>query len=257
MTELITVSSPISGVQVLQLNSPATKNALTINTRAAIADYFRMVENDDSVRCVVITGGEQVFSAGADVKAMMEYGSADVMREAVEQYWLPLKLFSKPLIAAVNGYALGGGCELALHADIIVAGTHAQFGQPEVCLGIMPGSGGTQRLPRAVGKFRAMKLLLTGARISAQEAFAMGLVSDVVADENVMTHALALAKIIASQPQIAVRRIKQVVLAGLDVPLDTGLLLETQALQLLFDTADQKEGMRAFVEKRKPKFQGL
>jgi enoyl-CoA hydratase len=167
-----------------------------------------------------------------------------------------LKNFSKPIVAAVNGFALGGGCELAMHADIIIAGESAMFGQPEVRLGIMPGSGGTQRLPRAVGKFRAMKLLLTGSPFSATEAYDMGMVSEVVEDSRAIEAAMKIAETIARQPAVAVRKIKEVVLAGLDVPLETGLLLERQALHLLFDTGDQREGMLAFLEKRKPKFSG-
>lgn len=245
-----------NGVQIIQLDSPSTRNALTIEMRQHISAFFKKAEVDDDVNCVIITGGDKIFAAGADIKSMLEYGPADVMREAVEQYWFPVKNFTKPLIAAVNGYALGGGCELVMHTDIIIAGSSAQFGQPEVCLGIMPGSGGTQRLPRAIGKFKAMKLLLTGQLFSSQEACDLGLVTDVVDDDHVLDAALELATTIAAQPKIAVRKIKEVVFAGLDVPLETGLLMERQALHLLFDTDDQKEGMRSFVEKRKPKYKG-
>ena len=162
----------------------------------------------------------------------------------------------KPVLAAVNGYALGGGCELAMHADIIIAGDGASFGQPEVRVGIMPGAGGTQRLVRAVGKFRAMKMLLTGEPVPAREALAMGLVSEVVPDDEVLERAMTLARTIAALPPLAIMQIKEAVLAGEDSSLDAGLALERKAFQLLFATADQKEGMRAFLEKRKPDFHG-
>jgi enoyl-CoA hydratase/carnithine racemase len=160
------------------------------------------------------------------------------------------------MIAAVNGWALGGGCELAMHADIIIAGESARFGQPEVKLGIIPGAGGTQRLTRAVGKYKAMKLLLSGEPVSAREAEAMGLVSEVVADDRVVERAVELATSIAALPPLAVQRIKQLVLQGADMPLDASLAAERQAFLSMFATADQKEGMRAFIEKRKPQFSG-
>jgi enoyl-CoA hydratase len=162
----------------------------------------------------------------------------------------------KPVIAAVNGFALGGGCELAMHADIIIAGEGARFGQPEIRVGIMPGGGGTQRLLRAVGKFKAMKMMLTGEPVSGREAFDMGLASEVIADEQVLPRALELAGKIASMPPLAVRRIKEVVLAGQDASLSAGLMLERRTFDTLFDTEDQKEGMKAFIEKRKPVFKG-
>ena len=254
MSDLVQLLPPKDGVQIVQLNSPETKNALTLEMRKAISTCFEEAALNGAVNCVVITGGEKCFSAGADVKAVVDYSPTEVMREQVEQYWLPLKNFPKPLIAAVSGYAMGGGCELAMHADIIVAGETATFAQPEVRLGTMPGSGGTQRLPRAVGKFKAMRLLLTGASFSAREALEMGMVSEVVADSEVQSVAIKTAELIARQPQVAIRKIKEVVLAGLDVSLDTGLLMERQALHLLFDTEDQKEGMRSFIEKRKPNY---
>jgi enoyl-CoA hydratase len=156
----------------------------------------------------------------------------------------------------VNGWALGGGCELALHADIIVAGEGARFGQPEIKVGIMPGAGGTQRLTRAIGKYKAMKILLTGEPVTAREAEALGFVTEVVPDGEVLDRAVALAKSIAALPPIAARKIKEAVLLGGDMPLEAALVLERQAFHLLFDTADQKEGMAAFIEKRPPKFRG-
>jgi len=255
MTELV-VDTGDDGVALLRLNRPDARNALGPSLRRALADCFLTLADDDAVRCAVLTGGVDTFAAGADVKAMAEAGAAEMMRRAGEQFWRPIKDFPKPLIAAVNGYALGGGCELAMHADIIIAGESAQFGQPEIRVGIMPGAGGTQRLTRAVGKFKAMKMLLTGAAVDARTAEAMGLVSTVVPDADVIDTALDMARAIARQPPLAIRKIKETVLAGADLPLDAALLMERQAFQLLFDTADQKEGMAAFLEKRRPSFTG-
>lgn len=244
------------GVAIVRLNRPEARNALSPALREELAAHFAALAVEDAVRCVVLTGGPDIFAAGADIKAMATAGPADIMRRASERLWQPIKDFPKPLIAAVNGYALGGGCELAMHADIIIAGEGAQFGQPEIRVGIMPGAGGTQRLTRAVGKFKAMKMLLTGAPVDARSAEAMGLVSEVVPDEAVLDTALDLATLIARQPPMAARKIKEAVLAGADQPLDVALLMERQAFQLLFDTADQKEGMAAFLEKRRPSFTG-
>lgn len=170
--------------------------------------------------------------------------------------WDPIARCPKPVIAAVNGFALGGGCELAMHCDIIVAGESARFAQPEVKLGLMPGAGGTQRLVRAVGKFQAMRIALTGCMVKAPEALAIGMVSEVVPDDQTLTRALALASEIAALPPLAVQQIKEVMLAGADLPLDSALTLERKAFQLLFDSADQKEGAAAFFEKRKPTYRG-
>jgi enoyl-CoA hydratase/carnithine racemase len=187
---------------------------------------------------------------------MAEARPAEMMLRGSHLTWGAIKEFPKPLIAAVNGWALGGGCELALHADIIIAGEGAKFGQPEIRVGIIPGAGGTQRLTRAVGKYKAMKILLSGEPVAAREAEAMGLVSEVVPDSEVFSRALALAQAIAALPPIAARKIKEVVLQGADLPLEAGLALERQAFQLMFDTADQKEGMAAFIQKRPPRFEG-
>lgn len=255
MSETV-LERPDEWVAVVRLNRPETRNALSLEVRRQLADHFHALAQDEAVRVAVVTGGAEIFAAGADIKTMAEAGPAEMMRRGAERYWAAIKDFPKPLIAAVNGWALGGGCELAMHADIIVAGEGAKFGQPEIKVGIMPGAGGTQRLTRAVGKFKAMKLLLTGEPVAAREAEAMGLVSEVVPDPETLERALELARAIAKMPPVAARKIKEAVLAGADQPLDTALLLERQALHLLFDTADQKEGMRAFVAKRKPEFTG-
>lgn len=242
------------GVALVRLNRPEARNALSMPLREQLADHFIALTADDRVRVVVLTGGPEVFAAGADIKAMAEASPVDMMRRNVERLWAPIKDFPKPLIAAVNGWALGGGCELAMHADMIVAGEGAKFGQPEIKVGIMPGAGGTQRLTRAVGKFKAMKILLTGDPIPATEAEAMGLVTEVVPDDQTIDRAIALARTVARQPAVAARKIKEAVLNGADLPLEAGLLIERQGFHLLFDTADQKEGMAAFIEKRRPTF---
>jgi len=250
------IECPEPGVALERIDRPEARNALNGVVREQLAEHFRALAVDDEVRCVILTGGPQVFAAGADIKAMAGLGAAEMMRSGAQAHWAAIKGFPKPLIAAVNGYALGGGCELALHADIIVAGEGARFGQPEIRVGIMPGAGGTQRLTRAVGKYKAMRMLLTGEPVSAREAEAMGLVSEVVPDAEVLERALALARAIAALPSLAAMTIKEVVLAGADLPLDAALLMERQAFHLMFDTADQKEGMAAFIEKRPPRFRG-
>lgn len=253
---VVLLEHPAEGVALLRLNRPEALNALNLEVREALAVHFEEFAGDEAVRCIVITGNERAFAAGADLKEMVDKTADDMDLLDKRGVWRVIAAVPQPVIAAVNGFALGGGCELAMHADIIVAGEGAEFGQPEVRVGIMPGGGGTQRLVRAVGKFKAMKLLLTGDRISAAEASAMGLVSEVVADEKTEERALELARTIARMPPLAVRRIKETVLRGADDALDVGLAGERQAFNELFDTADQEEGMRAFIEKRKPEFKG-
>ncbi|HVZ53073.1 MAG TPA: enoyl-CoA hydratase-related protein [Pseudolabrys sp.] len=253
---LVLADFPSAGVARLRLNRPDARNALNTPLRAALADAFRKLEDDDSVRCAIVCGGDTYFAAGADLKEIVELGPADVYRLGVQRFWKVISGFSKPLIAAVAGPALGGGCELALHADIIVAAKSARLGQPEVRVGVMPGGGATQRLMRSVGKYRAMKLMMTGDFVTGEEAFAMGMVSEVVEDSALEERAVALAIKIAAQPPMAIRLIKEVSLAGADAPLATGLLLERRCFELLFDTADQKEGMTAFAQRRPAEFSG-
>jgi enoyl-CoA hydratase/carnithine racemase len=256
MAEVLCSERPRPGVALLRLNRPEARNALNMELRRALAEAFRTLESDAEVRVVVVTGNSQAFAAGADLREMVDADAVEMMLRGTHRLWQAIADCSKPIIAAVNGYALGGGCELALHADIIIAGEKAKFGQPEVRVGIMPGAGGTQRLLRAIGRYRAMLLLLTGEMVEAREAQAMGLVSRVVPDAEVLDQALALAETIASMPPLAVAQIKEVVRLGADAPLATALALERKAFQLLFATRDQKEGMRAFLEKRKPNFEG-
>ncbi|OIQ91679.1 2,3-dehydroadipyl-CoA hydratase [mine drainage metagenome] len=252
----VILERPIENIALVRLNRPEAKNALNTELRGLLAEHFRQLGDDPSVRCIVLTGNAGVFAAGADLKEIVDADPVNMMQRRILYFWKIIAGCPKPVIAAVNGPALGGGCELALHADIIIAGEGASFGQPEVCVGVMAGGGGTQRLVRAIGKYRAMKMLLTGQLVSAKEALEMGFVSSVVADQDVLDTALKMAARIASMPPLAVMQTKEVLLAGADVSLDTGLMLERKAFELLFASRDQKEGMRAFIEKRKPVFEG-
>ena len=256
MTDPVLLERPADHVAVVRINRPDARNALNMEVRRLIADHLAALTDDASVRCVILAGGEKAFAAGADIREMAEADPIEMMKRNAFRLWQQIAICPKPMIAAVRGFALGGGCELAMHADIIVAGDSAKFGQPEIRIGIVPGGGGTQRLPRAVGKFKAMKMLLTGDIITAREADAMGLVSEVVPDAEVEARALALAVQIAQLPSIAARQIKECVLAGQDMSLHSALMLEAKSIQLSFASFDQKEGMAAFIEKRKPGFEG-
>jgi len=255
MSEVL-LERPVPDIAVVRLNRPEVRNALNMAVRQQLADHFAALGADEATRCIILTGGEKVFAAGADLRDMVDRTPVDLLLRRSEKLWQPIASCPKPVIAAVNGYALGGGCELAMHADIIIAGEGASFGQPEVRVGIMPGAGGTQRLTRAAGKYRAMRMLLTGEPVPARDALAMGLVSEVVPDDEVFDAALRVAKTIAALPPLAVMQIKEAVLAGQDASLEAAMTIERKAFQLLFASADQKEGMRAFLEKRKPDFQG-
>jgi enoyl-CoA hydratase/carnithine racemase len=253
---VLLVERPSDAVAVLRINRPQVRNALNLEVRTRLADEVRKHSADTSVRCIVITGSEQAFAAGADIAEMAEAGPVEVMARNVQQYWRAITDCPKPVIAAVEGYALGGGLELALCADIIVAGESAKLGLPEVKLGILAGGGGTQKLARLVGSKRALLLMLTGRLFSAGEALGMGLISDVAPAGQALPRALEIAGEIAAMPPISVLQIKELVNAGLNAPLETALMLERKAFQLQFATRDQKEGMRAFLEKRKPTFEG-
>ena len=252
----VLIDRPAEGVARLRLNRPAVNNALSLELQALLARYFSELAEDASVRCILLTGGEQVFAAGGDISSMAGVGPIEILQRHTERVWAPIQHCPKPVIAAVCGYAYGGGCELAMHADIIIAGQSARFSQPEIRIGIMPGIGGTQRLVRAVGKAKAMQMALTGRPISAEEACIAGLVSEVVADEQVQERALEQARLIAAMPPLAAEQIKEVILAGMDASLEAGLALERKANALLFASRDQKEGMQAFLDKRRPAFEG-
>lgn len=241
---------------VLTLNRAEKLNALSPDVLEELAEKLDSLNADEAIRAIVLTGGPKVFAAGADIEAMAKASPIDIYLRNTRALWQRLWALDKPLIAAVNGVAFGGGCELALGCDIIMAGETARFGQPEVKLGIMPGAGGSQRLARAIGPYRAMEMVLTGEPISAQDAFAAGLVNRVVPDERVLDEAVALAKLIAERPPMAVRLARQALRYGVERTLLEGLELERRNYRMLYDTRDQKEGMAAFLEKRKPKFSG-
>jgi len=255
MTEVL-CKSPRNGVALVRINRPQVKNAINMQVRELLTEHFTRLGGDDDVRCIVLTGNEEAFVAGADIGEMADLTPTELMLRRNHLHWRAIASCPKPVIAAVNGFALGGGCELAMHADIIIAGEGAKFGQPEIRVGIMPGAGGSQRLTRAVGKFKAMKMVLTGESVTAAEAEDMGLVSEVVPDAEVLERALKMAERIAAMPPLAVMQIKEVLLAGQDASLETALMLERKAFQMLFDSRDQKEGIKAFAEKRQPRYQG-
>jgi enoyl-CoA hydratase len=253
---VVLLERPGAGVALLRLNRPDRLNALDMAVRERLAAHFTDLAADDAVRCVVITGDEKAFAAGADVAELAERTATDDAFAKARAAWAAIERYRRPIVAAVNGFALGGGCELAMHCDIVIAGEGAKLGQPEVKLGIMPGAGGTQRFLRAAGKFAAMRWLLTGDLLAAAEAHRMGLVSEVVPDGDVLTRALEIASRIAALPPLAVAAIKDAVLRGADLPLEAALRLEGESFQALFATEDRAEGMRAFLERRKPAFKG-
>lgn len=253
---LLLEERPAEGVALLRLNRPEVFNALNLALRRALADAFRRLDLDASVRVIVLAGGSKAFCAGADLNEYVDATPMDLLQRRHDLLWGAIAGCSKPVIAAVNGHALGGGCELALHADLIVAGHSARFGQPEVKVGIMPGGGATQRLTRAVGKHAALQLLLLGDPISAETAQRWGLVSEVLDDAAVEPRALALAAQLVALPAVALRLVKESVLMAMETPLTAGLAFERAAFQTTFATADKHEGMRARLDKRAAKFEG-
>ncbi|WP_201618522.1 enoyl-CoA hydratase [Psychrobacter maritimus] len=254
--QIILIEQQVNGVCVIRLNRPKARNALNTELRQKLADIFIQLNDDPQIKAIVLTGGDKVFAAGADINDFLTAKTVDVYLRHSERYWDAITNCRKPIIAAVNGYALGGGCELAMHADIIVAGKSAKFGQPEIKIGLMPGAGGTQRLFRVIGKHKAMKLILTGDMISADAADQMGLVSEVVEDEATIKRAIEIAEQLAGYSPIALTQIKEVANLGVDMPLQGALALERKAFQILFDTEDQKEGTKAFLEKRSAEYKG-
>jgi enoyl-CoA hydratase len=250
------VERPSDDIVVFRFNRPQVRNALNLQVRVRLADEVTRHAADEKIRCLIVTGSDTVFAAGADIGEMAEAGPVEVMARNVQKYWRAIMDCPKPLIAAVEGFALGGGLELALCADIIVAGEGARLGLPEVKVGILPGAGGTQKLARLIGAKRAMLLLMTGRMFSAAEAHGMGVISELAPTGQALARALEIAREIAALPPISIMQIKEIVNAGLNASLDTALMLERKAFQLQFATSDQKEGMRAFMEKRKPKFEG-
>jgi enoyl-CoA hydratase/carnithine racemase len=249
-------SSRDGHVALLRLNRPEARNALSPEMMEQLAGELERLDPDPEVRCVVIAGSEKVFAAGADIKAMSERSFAEALRHPAASFWRRLAAIKTPMIAAVSGYALGGGCELALACDMIVAAEGAQFGQPEITLGIIPGGGGTQRLARVLGKQRAMQLVLTGERFDAATALELGLVNEVVEGGGWLDEAMALAATVAERPPIAVRLAKQAVLVAEETALSPGIENERRLYELAMATEDRVEGMTAFLEKREPKFEG-
>jgi enoyl-CoA hydratase len=243
-------------VATITLNRPKQLNALSLALMDELVAVLALYESDDAVRAVVLTGSERAFAAGADIGDMAEANPTTMLQRDQFAKWERIRRFKKPLIAAVSGFALGGGCELAMHCDMIVASETAQFGQPEIKIGVMPGAGGTQRLTRAVGKARAMEMVLTGQPISADEALAAGLINRVVPVELFLSEAQKLAREIAAMPPVAVQLAKEAVLKSYDAFLSEGLEFERKNFYLLFATEDQKEGMAAFLEKRNPQWKG-
>ena len=250
---LLAVDGPVATVT---LNRPQALNALNAALLGELVDALTRLDADEAVRCIVITGNERAFAAGADIKEMADASSVDMLRRNALARYDAVRKIAKPIIAAVSGWALGGGCELAMACDMIVASETARFGQPEINIGIMPGAGGTQRLTRALGKARAMELILTGDYLSAHEAHARGLVNRVAPPELYLEEAQKLARRIAAQPPVAVRLAKDAVFKAQDLSIEEGLDYERRVFYLLFATEDQKEGMAAFVEKRPPTWKG-
>lgn len=249
-------SSRDGNVVLLRLNRPEARNALSPELMEELAGGLEQLDPDPEVRCVVIAGSDKVFAAGADIKAMSERSFAEALRHPAASFWRRLAAIKTPMIAAVSGYALGGGCELALACDMIVAAEGASFGQPEINLGIIPGGGGTQRLARVLGKQRAMELVLTGERFDAAAALELGLVNRVVEGDGWLDEAMALAATVAARPPIAARLAKQAVIAAEETALSAGLETERRLYELAMATEDRVEGMTAFLEKREPKFEG-
>ena len=243
-------------IAVVRISRPEVRNALNVQVMDELVAALESLDDDESVRAIVLTGDERAFAAGADITGFVEATPISMMEQGLTARWERITRVQTPLIAAVSGYALGGGCELAMVCDIIVASETAQFGQPEVNLGIIPGAGGTQRLTRAAGKYRAMDLILTGRRFSAQEAKEIGLAARVFPKESWLDDAKALAREIAAKPPLAVRLALEAIDLVANSTLDAGLEFERKAFYLLFASEDKNEGTRAFVDKRKPAFKG-
>jgi enoyl-CoA hydratase len=253
--EMITVRTEGDKVGIITLNRPKQLNALNDQLMTELGDALKTFDANEAIGCMIITGSEKAFAAGADIGAMANYSFADAYKgDYITRNWEQIRSIRKPVIAAVSGFALGGGCELAMMCDFIIAADNAKFGQPEIKLGIIPGAGGTQRLPRAVGKAKAMDMALTGRMMDATEAERAGLVSRVVALDKLMEEALGAALMISEYSQIATMAAKESVNRAFEGTLSDGVTFERRLFHALFATADQKEGMDAFVKKRKAIF---
>jgi enoyl-CoA hydratase/carnithine racemase len=253
---LVEVTSEGEGVALCTLNRPEARNALSPELMEELAAAVERLDADDEACCIVIAGDKDAFAAGADIGALRDRSFQDAMSNPSASFWKRIAGCRTPLIAAVSGFALGGGCELALTCDMIVASDSAEFGQPEITLGIIPGGGGTQRLARVVGKQRAMEMMLTGRRVDAEEALKMGFVNRVTGKADWLEKALELASVVARRAPIAAKLAKQAVLVAEETGLEAGLDAERRLFELAMATEDRVEGTTAFIEKRKPKFQG-
>ena len=243
-------------VAVVRLNRPERRNALSPAVLEELAQALGELDAEEEVRCIVVAGNDEVFAAGADIKAMAERSFQQVLEASTMPFWQRVADCRTPLVAGVSGFALGGGCELALLCDMIVASETAEFGQPEITLGIIPGGGGTQRLARVIGKQRTMELVLTGRRIDAMEAMRLGFVNKVTSRRTWLADTIELAQTVARRPPLAVKLAKQAVLAADEMPLTAGLAHERRLYELAMATEDRVEGMQAFLEKRRPRFEG-
>ena len=243
-------------IGILRINRPAVLNALNFEVLKEIVETLEEFDKDPGIKATVLVGNQDVFSAGADIKELSEATPVSLIQRNQFALWDRLKKVGKPIVAAISGYALGGGCELAMSCDLLVASETAKFGQPEINIGIMPGAGGTQRLTRTIGKYRAMEMILTGQMISAREMEKHGLVNKVVPKESFFEEAKKLALLVAAKAPIATKLAKESILKAFEIPLDEGLQFERRNFYLLFSTEDMKEGMTAFSEKRTPHFKG-
>lgn len=252
----VVIETRNSAVRLLRINRPEARNALNLDVRRLISAALAEASASDDVRAVVITGDDKSFAAGADIGEMKDASPPEIYARKIEHFWDQFTRFPKPLIAAVQGYALGAGFELVLNCDIVIAGQSARFALPEVRLGIMPGGGGTQRFSRLAGKQIALRYMLTGDRFDAAEAQRYGVVSEITEDEKTLERAISIAEAIAELPPLSVLKIKEAVLKGLDAPLESGLVLERQSYYFLNATEDKAEGVSAFLEKRPAHFKG-
>lgn len=251
---LTEVKGAKSNVALIQLNRPKALNALCAELMTELSQAVEKFDKDPKIACMVLTGSQRAFAAGADIKEMQNKSFSDVVMGNFLSNWSALAQSKTPIIAAVNGFALGGGCELAMMCDIILAGEKAEFGQPEIIIGTIPGAGGTQRLPRAVGKSKAMEMVLTGDRISAKDAQTYGLVSAIHPPEKLVDEAIKLAERIGTHSKLSVQLAKEAVNSAYETTLAQGINFERRIFHATFASADRKEGMSAFVEKRKPNF---
>lgn len=254
--DVLSIENPSVGVRCFTLNRPARRNAISTPLLRSLAEALEAADADDGIRCVIVTGGDEIFAAGADVNEIAPKKAPEGLNDPRVSYWRRLRHIRTPIVAAVEGWCLGAGNELLMCCDIAVASSDAKFSQPETSLGIMPGAGGCATLTRLVGRARAMRMVLTGAPLSAEEALHYGLVAELADPGKARARALQLAETIASRPPLAMQQAKQIVHATFDMPHEAHLAFERQAFSLLFSTKDKQEGIAAFLEKRPPQWAG-